>query len=133
MATYLLDTNILSDLIKNPQGKVAKKISQAGEEHVCTSIIVASELRYGVEKSGSQVLRKRIDELLRVLSILPFSEPADIRYGKIRSDLHAKGKPIGPNDMLIAAHALANDLVLATANEKEFSRVEGLQIENWLS
>jgi tRNA(fMet)-specific endonuclease VapC len=130
---YLLDTNILSDLVRQPQGKVASKISSAGEQTVCTSIIVAAELRYGAAKSGSRTLTDRVDLILSALEILPLEPPADRHYGNIRHHLTREGNTIGPNDMLIAAHALSAGLTVVTANTREFSRVPGLSIENWLA
>lgn len=130
---YLLDTNILSDLIRDPQGTVAERISSAGEDTVCTSIVVAAELRFGAEKSGSRNLADRIDLILSALAVLPLEPPADRHYGEIRQQLTRQGTPIGPNDLLIAAHALALDLTVVTANAGEFSRVPGLRVENWLS
>jgi tRNA(fMet)-specific endonuclease VapC len=132
---YLLDTNILSGLLKNPQGKVARKISTLAareRDSLATSIIVAAELRYGVAKSGSSILGTRVDQLLDALEILPFSPDADRHYGRIRSELEKAGTPIGGNDLLIAAHVLAVDAVLVTDNIREFKRVEGLRVENWL-
>lgn len=130
--TYLLDTNILSDLVRNPQGMVAAQIAEAGEDAVCTSIIVAAKLRYGAIKSNSAKLAERIDLILSALEILPLETPADHRYAALRRHLTRQGIPIGPNDLLIAAHALANDLTVITANVGEFSRVPGLKVENWL-
>ena len=122
---------MLSDLIRHPQGTVARHISTAGEDAVCTSIIVAAELRFGAEKSGSKKLANRIDLVLSALEVLPLETPADRHYGEIRWQLALQGKPIGPNDLLIAAHALALDLTVVTANAGEFSRVPGLKVENW--
>jgi len=130
---YLLDTNILSDLVRQPQGKIARKISSVGEQTICTSIIVAAELRYGAAKSGSRTLTDRVDLILSALEILPLEPPADRHYGDIRHHLTRKGNTIGPNDMLIAAHALSAGLTVVTANTGEFSRVPGLSIENWLA
>ena len=130
---YLLDTNILSDLIRQPQGTVARRISSVGEATVCTSIIVAAELRFGAEKSGSSKLADRVDLVLSALNVLPLESPADRHYGEVRQQLTRRGTPIGPNDLLIASHALAADLTVVTANAGEFSRVPGLRIENWLS
>ena len=129
---YLLDTNILSDLVRNPQGVVAAQITKAGERTVCTSIIVAAELRYGAIKSNSAKLAERIDLILSALEILPLETPADHQYASLRHHLTRQGTPIGPNDLLIAAHALASDLTVITANVGEFSRVPGLTVENWL-
>lgn len=130
---YLLDTNILSDLVRNPQGLVAARIATVGENSICTSIVVAAELRYGAEKSGSKALFERVDLLLSALEILPLEVPADRHYGAIRQHLTRQGTPIGPNDLLIAAQALATDLTLITANTREFARVPSLRVENWLS
>jgi len=129
---YLLDTNILSDLVRNPQGVVAARIAKAGEDTVCTSVIVAAELRYGAKKSNSKKLAERIDLILSALEILPLEPPADRQYAALRHHLTRQGIPIGPNDLLIAAHALASDLTVVTANVGEFSRVPGLKVENWL-
>jgi len=129
---YLLDTNILSDLVRNPQGLVAAQITKAGEDTVCTSIIVAAELRYGGTKSNSAKLAERIDLILSAVEILPLETPADHQYAAIRHHLTREGKLIGPNDLLIAAHALASGLTVVTANVVEFSGVPGLKVENWL-
>lgn len=130
---YLLDTNILSDFIRQPQGSAARRIAAVGEASICTSIIVSAELRYGAEKSGSKPLAERVELLLSALEIMPLEAPADLHYGKIRHHLTRQGTPIGPNDLLIAAQALAADLTLVTANTREFARVPSLRIENWLN
>jgi tRNA(fMet)-specific endonuclease VapC len=129
----MLDTNIISDLIRNPQGKAAKRIAKVGEGNICTSIIVAAELRYGCAKSGSERLLKAVEDLLEEISVLPFDVPADTEYGGIRSALEAAGKPIGSNDLLIAAHAAATGTTIVTANAGEFKRIRGLKVENWLA
>jgi tRNA(fMet)-specific endonuclease VapC len=129
----MLDTNILSDLVRDPRGAVARRIGEAGEHAVCTSIVVAAELRFGAEKSGSAKLSDRVDLLLSAIEVLPLEPPADRCYAKIRQHLIRQGTPIGPNDLLIAAHALAMDLTAVTANAREFSRVPGLRVENWLA
>ena len=129
---YLLDTNIVSDLVRHPQGVVAAHISKAGENTVCTSIIVAAELRYGAAKSNSAKLADRVDLILSALEILPLETPADHQYAAVRHHLTREGALIGPNDLLIAAHALASDLTVVTATVGEFSRVPGLKVENWL-
>jgi tRNA(fMet)-specific endonuclease VapC len=134
LTRYLLDTNIISDLIRNPQGRAAKRIAKVGEDNVCTSIIVAAELRYGCAKSGSKRLRKAVEDLLGEISLLPFDVPADAQYGAIRSELEAAGSPIGSNDLLlIAAHASASGATIVTANADEFKRIRGLNVENWLA
>jgi tRNA(fMet)-specific endonuclease VapC len=129
---YLLDTNIVSDLVRNPQGEVATHVRKVGEKNICTSIIVAAELRYGADKKGSPRLSSQLDAVLGVLEVLPFEAPADASYGLLRSRLEKRGTPIGANDLLIAAQALALGYVIVTDNEREFSRVEGLRVQNWL-
>jgi tRNA(fMet)-specific endonuclease VapC len=130
---YVLDTNIISDLIRNPHGKVAKRIAKAGEENICTSIIVAAELRYGCAKSGSRRLLQAVEDLLSEIDVLPLDVPADSEYGGIRSDLEAAGRPIGGNDLWIAAQACAIGATVVTANVAEFKRVRSLKVENWLA
>ena len=132
MTRYLLDTNILSDLVRNPQGAVAQRIAAVGEAQVATSVIVAAELRYGAEKKGSERLAKQLESILVVLPVLPLEPPSDDRYAILRTQLEREGTPIGGNDMLIAAQALALGCILVTANEREFARVNGLHAENWL-
>ena len=129
---YLLDTNIVSDLVRNPQGKVAQRIIKVGEKQVSTSIIVAAELRYGAEKKESPRLSAQLEAVLSVLKILPLEKPVDATYGSIRAQLEKIGKPIGGNDLLIAAQTLALDCILVTDNQREFVRVEDLRLENWL-
>lgn len=129
---YLLDTNIVSDLVRNPQGKVAEHIRKVGEARVCTSIIVAAELRYGAAKKGSPRLTSQLEVVLGALEVLPFEVPADSTYGALRTRLEQAGQPIGANDLLIAAQAIALGYAVVTDNEKEFSRVEDLRLENWL-
>jgi len=128
----MLDTNVISDLIRNPQGRCAKRIAKVGEDRICTSIIVAAELRYGCAKRGSQRLTKAVDDLLAEIDVLPFEAPADAEYGAIRAALERAGTPIGGNDLLIAAHAFAVGATVVSANAGEFKRARGLKVENWL-
>jgi tRNA(fMet)-specific endonuclease VapC len=128
----MLDTNIVSDLARHPQGRVAGRIASVGPETIRVSIITAAELRYGCARKGSPRLSAQIGAILDAIPVLPFDAPADAAYGAIRFDLESAGTPIGPNDLLIAAHALAMGAVLVTANIREFSRVRGLVVENWL-
>jgi len=118
---YLLDTSILSHLIRQPQGIVAARIAEVGEANVLTSVIVACELRYGAAKRGS-----------RRLTIRPLESDVERVYASIRVALEKKGTPIGAHDMLIAAHARAIDAVCVTDNVSEFTRVPALKVENWL-
>jgi tRNA(fMet)-specific endonuclease VapC len=129
---YLLDTNIVSDLVRNPQGSIAQHIRKVGEPQVCTSIIVAAELRYGAAKKSSARLSAQLETVLGALEALPFDAPADAIYGSLRTQLERAGKPIGANDLLIAAQALALGYTIVTDNEKEFARVANLRRQNWL-
>ena len=125
---YLLDTNILSDLVKYPQGRVAHKIQQVSEKAVCTSIVVAAELRFGAAKLDSEKLTNQVEAILRAMEVLPFKKPADNQYAQLRLTLEKTGMLIGPNDLLIAAQSLTVNCVLVTVNVREFKRVAGLQI-----
>lgn len=129
---YLLDTNIVSDLVRHPQGLVFHRIAAVGENCICTSIIVVCELRFGAAKSGSLRLVQQIEHILEVLPILSLEPPVDKHYAAIRTHLEQAGTPISPNDLLIAAHALVLNLTLVTANVREFGRVPALRVENWL-
>ena len=133
MTRYMLDTNIISDLIRNPQGKAAKQIAKVGDDTICTSIVVAAELRYGCAKSGSKRLLSAVEDLLAEIDVLAFDVPADAKYGGIRSELETAGKLIGSNDLLVAAHAQAIGATIVTANVDEFKRIRGLSVENWLA
>ena len=132
-APYLLDTNVLGDLVRNPQGRVAARIAEVGEQSVATSVIVAAELRYGAAKRGSRRLLEQLEAILGALEVLPLQSPADRIYGRVRVVLEAAGTPIGANDLLIASQALALDRAIVTANMRVFARVPGLRMENWLS
>lgn len=132
MTLYLLDTNAFSALIHEPAGKVAQRLGAVGVDQVCTSVIVAAELRYGAAKRGSLRLSERVGDSLNMIEVRPFERPADEIYGRLRVDLEARGLVISGHDMLIAAHALSLDLIVVTDNEGEFRRVPGLQVENWL-
>jgi len=130
---YLLDTNIVSDLVRNPRGRAAKRVRQVGEANVCTSIIVACEARFGTAKRNSPRLEQQLEVVLKRIAILPFEAPADAAYATLRTKLEKQGQPIGGNDLFIAAHALTLGVTLVTANESEFARVDGLKCENWLA
>ena len=130
---YLLDTNILADLIKNPSGRVQQRIVEVGEENICTSIIVACELRFGARKKNAPMLTARIERLLQTVEVLPLDGDVDRTYAEVRAMLEGIGRPSGANDMLIGAHALNEDCILVTNNESEFARITGLTVENWLA
>jgi len=132
LTVYLLDTNIVSDFIRNPQGAAAAKLAEVGEANVATSIVVAAELRFGAIRRGSERLTMQLDAVLRLLPVLPLDGDVDIHYGMLRADLERRGTPIVGNDLLIAAHALSLGAILVTDNIREFECVADLPIENWL-
>ena len=131
-ARFLLDTDIVSDLVRHPRGRVRQHIIRIGVGYVCTSIVVAAELRYGVARHGSTRLSAQVEAVLSTLDVMPLELPADIIYGELRMRLERAGQIIGANDLLIAAHALTASCTLITDNDGEFSRIEELTVENWL-
>lgn len=133
MTRYLLDTNIISDLVKQPQGKVAQKIAEIGDTAVLTSIIVAAELRFGCAKLGSARLTDRVELLLAEIPVLDFDKAASRVYAELRASLEKRGMLIGGNDLLIASQALSAGAIMVTANTDEFARIEQLPLENWLA
>lgn len=129
---YLLDTNIISNLWKDPRGKVYQHLQSISEDKICTSIIVAAELRFGAAKRQSQALTEWVEAILSRLTILALDEGVDQEYAEIRSELEQSGQLIGSNDLLIAAHARYLGFTLVTDNVREFQRVSNLPVENWL-
>ena len=130
---WMLDTNTLSDLIRNPRGVLMQRLSSTEPDAICTSIVVACELRFGAKRKGSDVLSNRVEQLLGTLTILPLDQPADQHYADIRATLERVGTPIGSHDLFIAAHARSRDMTLVTHNLREFERVPGLRVEDWLT
>jgi tRNA(fMet)-specific endonuclease VapC len=128
----MLDTNVVSELIRHPAGAGAQRAGATATGDLCVSVICAAELRFGLAKRGSATLTKRAEQVLTLLPVLPFAAPADVTYGRIRFHLERLGQPIGPNDLLLAAHALTLGLVFVTGNVAEFERVPGLTVENWI-
>lgn len=129
---YLLDTNICIYILNNKPENVRKKMAQVGEQACAISSIVASELAFGAKKSGRQENVLRLNQFLSLFQVLPFEYDAIWHYANLRADLQTKGTPIGNMDQLIAAHALSLNLTLVTNNMKEFERVQGLRVENWI-
>jgi tRNA(fMet)-specific endonuclease VapC len=129
--SYLLDTNVLSRLMREPHGVTAEHLAEVGDDSVCTSIVVASELRFGAVRRGSARLTETVGRILTAIPVLPLDAPTDEHYASIRAHLERVGTPIGPNDLLIAAHARALRLVLVTENAPELLRVPELVVENW--
>ena len=128
----MLDTNIVSGMMREGQGRLWQRIERYGVANVCVSVISVCELRYGADHRGSTRLHNEISEILTVIEPLPLAPAVAEVYGRLRQDLASVGKLIGPNDLFIAAHALALDLTLITDNVREFSRVPNLRVENWL-
>ena len=131
LLSHLLDTNVISRLLKEPAGISAARLAAVGDDRVCTSIVVASELRFGAALRDSARLNAAVERVLASLPVLSLETPADEHYASIRNDLQRRGTPIGPNDLLIAAHARSLGLTLVTENESEFRRVPELVVENW--
>ena len=129
---FMLDTNIMSDMVRHPHGRVAKRIAEVGETLVCTSVIVAAELRCGAARNAAPRLAGQLESVLRAIEVLPLETPVDAVYGALRARLEEIGQPIGANDLFVAAHALALRCTLVTDNERDFSRIKALAVENWL-
>ncbi len=129
---YLLDTNVWVDYLTGRYPTVVARIQESSPEDLCLSSVVMAELRYGAEKSQRKRSNHRLlDTLGRETRCVDFDLDAAATNGKLRTALESRGKPLGPNDMLIAAHALSLRLVLVTDNEREFDQVDSLQVENW--
>lgn len=129
---YLLDTNIVIYIRQKRPEDLLRRFQKLREGEAAISVITYGELMYGAQKSGQRAAAmERLQELVLLLPALPLPETAAASYGKIRAELEAKGEMIGNNDLWIAAHALAADLVLVTNDEKEFRRVRGLKMQNW--
>lgn len=129
---FMLDTNAVSDAVKNPTGPVARHLSNLLPGQAVISVIVEGELRYGIAKACATSLEKRVNALLTLMETDSIDDVVAKRYGLLRAYLAGQGTPIGMNDLWIAAHALERGLILVTDNESEFRRVPGLAIENWL-
>jgi tRNA(fMet)-specific endonuclease VapC len=129
---YLLDTNIVIYIRQKRPEDLLRRFQKLREGEAAISVITYGELMYGAQKSGQRAAAmERLQEVVLLLPALPLPETAAASYGKIRAELEAKGEMIGNNDLWIAAHALAADLVLVTNDEKEFRRVRGLKMQNW--
>ncbi len=129
---YLLDTNVWVDYLTGRHPSVVTRIQQSPPDDLCLSSVVMAELRYGAEKSQSKRANHRLlDTLAREVRCVDFDLDGASAYGDLRTALESRGRRLGPYDMMIAAHALSLGLVLVTDNEREFKRVESLQMENW--
>lgn len=132
----MLDTHIISDLMRDPKGKSNQQLQQliASEPklQVCSSVVFDCEVRYGLSRRPSELLQKAYENVLLVVEILPLNAAVTNHYAHIRNELEKVGTPIGPNDTLIAARALSLGTTLVTA-DAEFRQVPGLKVENWLA
>jgi tRNA(fMet)-specific endonuclease VapC len=129
---YLLDTNVCIDFLNRRHPGVSERIRSSSPDDLYLSSVVVAELRYGADRSARKAENHdRIDILTAEIQCLDFDLAAARIYGRLRSSLEAQGEPIGPYDLMIAAHALSQGLALATDNEREFQRVSGLTVENW--
>lgn len=132
MTRYLLDTSIVSDLMRAPRSRALPRFERVGEDRAYLSIVVVGELRFGAAKRGSLRLLQEVEETVGRLAIAPLGPPVEARYADIRAELDRLGTPIGANDLWIAAQALHDGSVLVTDNVREFGRVPSLMVENWL-
>lgn len=131
---YMLDTNMCSYIIRDNPRDIYEKLKAIEAEHaVALSSIVVSELFYGARKKDSPKLRKVVAEFVEHFMIYDYDKISATYYADVRSKLEKKGQIIGANDLLIAAHALSKDAILVSNNSKEFVRVEGLVLENWVN
>ena len=129
---FLLDTNVCIDFLNGRFPLVAERIRENDPDDLVLSSIVTAELRYGAQKSMRQLENhKKLDLLFSEIGVIEFDEDAAQVFGIIRTALEARGTPIGPFDMLIAAHARSRELTLVSDNIREFSRVDGIELENW--
>ena len=130
-ARYMLDTDSVSFALRG-HGQVGERIVDHAPSELCVSAITVAELRYGADRRKSAKLHRLIDTFVATVTVAPFDEACAATFGKLANKLVAKGRPIGNFDALIAAHAVAMDVILVTNNEKHFREVDGLKIENWV-
>jgi tRNA(fMet)-specific endonuclease VapC len=128
---YILDTNTVSFLIRESSAKLERKLRRTRADRVALSVVTEMELRYGLAKNPGLKSRPRIERFLDDMTILPLTSEVARAYARVRAGLDAVGRPIGPLDLLIAAHALAARATLVTNNLAEFRRVNGLRCEDW--
>ncbi|MBL8911798.1 MAG: type II toxin-antitoxin system VapC family toxin [Archangium sp.] len=131
MMKYLLDTNICIYVINDHPAGVLQRFRQHDIGEIAVSSVTVGELAYGIEKTRSKKNERALRQFLIALEVIEFGHEDGLMAGKVRAALDLKGSPIGPYDVLIAAHAKARGLTLVTNNEREFARVPGLRVENW--
>lgn len=131
---YLLDTNICIYIAKRRPPEVLRHFERLTVGEVAMSIITYGELQFGAEKSQNpQAAHDKLARLAEIVPVLVLPDKAALHYGRVRASLEKNGTPIGANDLWIAAHALAEDFILVSNNAGEFSRVPGIQLENWVT
>ncbi|MCL2653037.1 MAG: PIN domain-containing protein [Propionibacteriaceae bacterium] len=130
-ALFMLDTNAISDAVRNPAGGVATRLGDLLPGQAVISVIVEGELRYSIAKGAAHEIEHRVDALLTMMDVVGLDSAVARRYGIVRAHLAAKGTPIGMNDLWIGVHALELGLTLVTDNGREFTRVPGLVVQNW--
>lgn len=128
---YLLDTNIISDVARNPAGLAAQRFTEEPRELLCTSVVVSAEVLFGLVNGTSADMQRKMTAVLQGVRVLGMEPPVADVYASVRAGLKKAGRELGPNDMFIAAHALALKATLVTA-DRAFRHVPGLRIENWL-
>jgi tRNA(fMet)-specific endonuclease VapC len=132
MLEYMLDTDICIYVLKNRPPGLRERFNRLAEQ-LCISAITLAELSYGVEKfSGRDENRRAVDRFAARLDVLPFSAEAALHYGQVRAELERIGRPAGAHDMLLGAHARSAGLIIVTNNVREFERITGLRVENWV-
>ena len=134
--TYLLDTNIISHMMRHPQGLAAQRVFQLAIQgasvQLCTSVVVDCELRFGLQRRSNPQWSLRFEAAMASLEICPLTPEVSAFYAKLRFSLEQQGQPMGPNDLLIAAHALSMKATLVSA-DLAFKRLPDLAVENWLA
>jgi tRNA(fMet)-specific endonuclease VapC len=132
MLQYMLDTNICIHVIKTYPPVLLERFNALAEQ-LCISVITLGELHYGAEKSAHRLRNlQAIEHFSARLDVLSFSPKAAAHYGQVRAELERAGTPVGPHDMLIGAHARSEGLIVVTNNRREFDRMSGLRVENWI-
>ncbi|MDJ0853336.1 MAG: type II toxin-antitoxin system VapC family toxin [Myxococcota bacterium] len=127
---FLLDTDTISFALRG-EGRVADELRRRSPSEVCTSSIVVGELELGVSRRGSRKLRRELEGVYAGLQVLAYDMEAARRYGRLAASLLDRGVPIGVEDTMVAAHALARKLTLVTHKTRHFDRVAGLRVEDW--
>lgn len=131
---YMLDTNICIYLMKNKPKEVLERFKEHEISDVCISAVTYAEMAHGIEKSKyADRNRVAVALFLSGITVMDFDVQAATEYGRVRVELERKGTPIGKFDSMIAAHALSQNLTIVTNNTREFNRVEGLKVENWVA